>query len=269
MSVNYYKSMLILACMAGNTAMAAPVLNETFAYTTGSLVGNGAWSNFSGTAGQVDVVNEGSLTLPLPYPQAADTGAVNITFAESEDVATPFDGSVTFSSGTAYYSMLLRMTGIPGTGGAYLAMFKPTAGNTADFHARLWVKAVDATTYNFGISTASAGSGSNPGVVPIYETTARNLNETYLVVVKYQFQDGALNDITSVFVNPTPGAAEPSTPDTTHTNFGVSGDASSIGVVALRQASGIGTMIIDDLRVGATFTDVAPAAASVGNWDLY
>lgn len=259
---------LALMHINAGITMAAPLLDEPFQYSTGSLVPNGGWTRFSGTEGQVDVVNDGSLTLPAPYPQRTDTGAINLTFSESEDVAVGFTGAATVSSGSVYSGMLVRMTAIPGTGGAYLAMFKPDSANTFDFYGRLWVKAIDASTYQFGISAASADSSSNPGVVPIYETTARNLNETYHVVIKYEYVAGDSNDVASIFINPTPGTPEPATPSATHTNSGVS-DSTSIGSFALRQASGVGTMLLDDLRVGTTFADVAPADASVQEWTLY
>jgi hypothetical protein len=86
--------------------------------------------------------------------------------------------------------------------------------------------------------------------------------QTYLLTVKMEFTDGA--DAITLYVNPTPGLAEPNSPFTatksnldlgTFTEIGLSG-----GRLLLNNNSRL-----DELRIGSSFSDVAPSQLTSPN----
>src|SRR4029450_8736330 len=82
---------------------------------------------------------------------------------------------------------------------------------------------------------------------------------TYLVVVSYQFNGGASNDVAKVWINPVIGGAEP-TQDAISTNIGVT-DATSIQRFFIRQDAAnatAGSLAVAELRVGTTWASVTP-----------
>jgi hypothetical protein len=198
------------------------LLQDDFAYADGALtnVSAGLWARHSGTVS--DALVSG--------------GKLQIFGARSEDV----NRALTNTPGTILYaSFILRNTTLPTAGGAYFAHFKDNG--TANFRARTWALAPAGTTpgaWRLGITAA----GNTPiQVFPLDLAT----NVDYRVVISYD----TVNFLGTLFVDPVGEADTKSqTIDSTA--------ALVISTFAFRQASGEGSLTIDDLFVANSFAEV-------------
>lgn len=128
---------IAFSCFSAHGAL----LSDSFGYADGSIVTatGSPWVTSSGTVGQADVT----------------AGALNITSAESEDIAAPF--SETVSSGVITATFDVNFSALPTTGGAYFAHFVST-GVTPNFIGRVWSARPTGTAagaYRLGVSNSS------------------------------------------------------------------------------------------------------------------
>jgi hypothetical protein len=109
---------------------------------------------------------------------------------------------------------------------------------------------------NWQMQDVAAGTYVDTGV-------ARTLNETYLMVLKFEFMIGGEGqdatweegcDRVTMFVNPTPGAAAP---DVAGTVMSTTTDLALLNV-HFYPGSGSNEGAIDEIRLGATYADVTP-----------
>ena len=205
------------------------LITEPFEYADGSLVGNGGWVNHSGTNGDAQVIG----------------GQLALTYARSEDISlgmpNPYFYFATNSGVILYKSFKVNFSALPGTG-EYFAHYRDTT--TFNYRARLFAGTSSAAPGNFRLAIANAGF--------TYAAVPRDLetNVTYLVITRYNTGTGE----STVWVNPASeiaggaSATDLNTPiDIWHTSF--------------RQNSGIGTMTVDDLKIGTQWGDVWEATA--------
>ncbi|HZT43205.1 MAG TPA: VCBS repeat-containing protein [Chthonomonadaceae bacterium] len=75
-------------------------------------------------------------------------------------------------------------------------------------------------------------------------------NQTVFLVVHARFYSG--NDTFDLYINPTPGAAMPSTPDVTKTDL-------DLGTVNILNFGTGAAYAVDEIRIGTTWQDVTPA----------
>lgn len=175
----------------------------------------------------------------------------------------PYIGFDEQTTGTVYASFNFHVTDFTGVGdddGGYFAIL----AENGSFRGRVWVRDVTADTteeglqFNVGISTGSGSSGT-------YHTTfTANLAEPVFVVMGYDLDNDELDlwvvpDATSF------GTNTPPAPNVTLT------DATATGInrFLLRQDSSNETpaMNFDELRVGTSWSDVAPSPATASNRD--
>lgn len=234
---------------------------------TGLLTANG-WTTHSGTTGQLAILATASDSGNSLYKTglAASTGnRTAIVAGNSEDVNFPLTTPLT---GTVYYSVLVKYTesttlNLNSAVGDYsLALTNAATAGTTTFQARIYAKqGATANTFSVGILNNSGGTAA-----PTYSATDLAVNTTHLLVVKY---DLATN-IASLFVNPTPGGAEPAATVTNSTGTTVA-PTQSAGFV-IRQGgnatAGTGNAEIDEFRIGNTFASVTPATLGVKSNDI-
>jgi hypothetical protein len=241
--------MLVGLLAAASTTKAASVFSDVFNYADGGIVANssGIWINNSGTAGTMLVSNQ----------------TLIVSTSRAEDIAHYF-GSVYPTNGpvTALYSSYtIKCIGLPTALGTYFNHF--TGTNTfglSGFRARVFAATtntaagVNDTSGNFYLyivnSVGSTTNGNNQW------PTALATNVTYTIVTKYVLATGA----STLWVNPS-SESDPSITDTIPLPVEGPGIPTN-GIVnishySFRQATGEGTMLVNNLKIGTVFSDVA------------
>jgi len=214
---------------------AVPLVNETFTYPNGNLVGNDGWTAHS-APGVVPV-------------QVASGEAILLQGSGSrEDVNVPFTGA---QPGTAKTYVCFDLIVPPSvtSGSDYFAHFRNST--TFIFPARIYVKTT-ASGWTVGLSASSGGAT---------QTWASDLTygQRYKIVASY---DAAIGGV-ELWVDP---VSEAST-KISEVVATVAGDA--IDTYALRQGSGVGcTEKVDNLRVGHSFAEACdlPVPANPATW---
>ena len=193
----------------------------------------------------------------------------------------PTNGPVT----ALYSSYTLNCQGLPTASGTYFSHFTGTNGfqngppNLSGFRARVFASNTNLVTgayagvgqffigiVNSGVSSNNVSLGNTNYCWP----TPLSTNTTYTIVTRYVLATGT----STLWVNPvTEGSASvtdtnllPSEPLTAAPTNGVL----AIDCYGFRQASGGPTVVVDSLRIGTIFADVAganqsPAISSVAN----
>lgn len=220
------KGLLFLtAVCALNSAWAKVVLNEPFDYDDGAIIELAAdtWKTHSGTGGQTEVSD----------------GRLMLTQSNSEDFHTilpggPFEKS---GGGTLYASFDVEFTELPSGGGSYFAHFRDKGFG---FRARVMAQTTGAEGGAFRIGVTSKGKKSTAVV-----DTDLYLDTVYKVVIAMSLADAG----TTLWIDPEAAAAGGVT--TTDNGSGV-----DVTGFAFRQAKSVGSMMVDNLKIGTTLADV-------------
>lgn len=165
-------------------------------------------------------------------------------------------------TGIVYYSALLKVlntTNTTATTGEYFLNLSASAGTgSGTFVGRLFTRpGATATSFNFGLLNNSGGTN-----LQTFAATEYVVNQTYFVVVKY---DRATNTAT-LFVNATPGVAEPGATLVNAAGTGVA--PAQIAAFNIRQAGSVtaatssGNIEIDEIRISDTWAGVTPTTLS-------
>ncbi|MGH2667197.1 T9SS type A sorting domain-containing protein [Flavobacterium sp.] len=192
----------------------------------------------------------------LSYPGMPASAGNKIAFGGAGiDAGKDFTSQTT---GTVYYSLLLNVTDLTATTsvtGGYCAGL--VQGTSSSFGATLWLKKIDANTFNIGINTRTTAANS------VYSPSAYNINQTYLIVASYTFNGSAADDVVNLWVNPVLGGAEP-TALATATNAGGT-DLTSAARFLVRQGSATDTpnIELDEFRFATTWSDVTSVTLGV------
>lgn len=213
---------------------ASVLLCESFSYADGPLNSVSAfrWAHHSGVAGEVEVAG----------------GAARLSSTDTEDISSILIGApYTPASGKILYAAFtVNFSAEPAPLGEYFAHFRGLANN-GPFFARVFAMNTNLGSGTFLLGLGNAATVSNAVIFP----RELPLNSNHVVVVRYDVGAGA----STLWVNP---ASEGDT--------SVAGTDSAtpapVLAWAFRQSStgngSIGTLQIDDLKVGLAFTDVIP-----------
>jgi len=190
------------------------VLTETFGYAAGPLVGatGSPWVNHNGGTGQVDVSG----------------GTVNLTgITETEDVNAPLSGSP-YTVGLLTARFTVNFSALPTTVGSYFAHFKDSGFG---FRSRLVANTTGAAAgaFRLGISNAGGNAATTTNVA-----SDLALGTNYTVVMTWNLDTSS----STLSINGGPAVSAPDT-----------ATAITVESFALRQASGIGTLTMDNLGV--------------------
>ena len=220
------KRLIIVAATASLVAAQAEVvLDESFSYDDGPIVLQAAdtCKNHSGTEEQTEMVD----------------GRLNLSQAASEDINAmlprgPYKKS---GGGTMYASFDVEFTELPSGGGSYFAHFKDKG---TGYRGRIVAQAIGAEGGALRIGVTSKGKVSTA----VFDSDL-HLETVYKVVIALNLADAR----TTLWVDPDGGMAGGVT--TTDNGSGV-----DVTGFAFRQASSIGAMLIDNLKVGTSLSDV-------------
>jgi hypothetical protein len=210
---------------------AGVLLCEPFEYPDGSVTTNsgGLWNNHSGIFGQAKVAG----------------GVLQLLSAQTEDVNARLIGSpyATGNGTVLYASFNVNFSLLPNDSADYFAHFRETGGS---FRARVFVSTTNALpgTFHLGIANNNA---SITNAVAVERGLATGV--IYLVVVRYNVDTG----ISTLWVDPNSESARGvSATDTP--------SPAAIGSFAFRESGGIGSLTLDNLKVGLAFSDVVPGS---------
>lgn len=226
---------------ASTEAAEGLLLEENFDYVEGSLLTDNGWTAHSGE-GSTPL----SVTSPgLVYPGyvSSDIGLATSASGNNEDVNRVFSN---ISSGSLYYSFMINAATTTTTAGYSVHLISTT------FFGRFWIKN-EAGSIKFGLSKASN--------TPVWDPTNYAAGTTYLVAVKYTFnQATSTDDEVHMWINPVMGGIEP-TPTISIANEGTT-DASLFTAIALRQWN-TGTLArFDGIRVATDWATLLPGSAA-------
>src|ERR1017187_9710232 len=155
-----------------------------------------------------------------------------------------------------YFSILIRPGNTPATNHYYGLQIFSNAANTGNGHDLFVGKNGSGLNWGFEYTTNSI-SGTTTSAVPVdvYSSTPAAANQTVLLVVRIDFNFGS-PDVFSLYVNPTPGNAEPAVASATITN-----DIGTENGIALNTGNG-GDAFFDEIRLGQTFASVTPTSGA-------
>jgi hypothetical protein len=203
------------------------VFSDDFTYPDGILYLTGPWSLTGGTAGQTLVTN--------------NTVLLNRTNSEALNTGTGFGAGAPFAptnSVVLYSGFTVRFLEIPNASGNYFGLLKDTS--SSNFRARVSARTQNASPGHFRIGIA------NQSADPSVEYPADlSTNTTYLVVSRYNTANGE----SALWVNPTGNNAPVTATDQLSTM--------TVHQFGLRQASGMGTLLLDNLKVATSLAQAA------------
>jgi len=197
-------------------------LNETFNYTTASLLKNASGWAEAGTIGgwANDFVIGDS---PLTY---SNSGGVFVNSGIGKSMVTNFLGSYSPATSNYYVYNSFNTTAIS-TGAVYVAfLYSPnnisqnqtaspimslsTIGSNGG--VQVWVGKGVVNTANFRFATTRGSTGASTDAK--WATTEySDLSAVYFVVLKYDFVTGGTSQISSIYINPVIGSNSEPTPD--------------------------------------------------------
>lgn len=240
-------TVIVLAISSTLAARAGTLIAyDGFAYTSGSSLngqnGGSGWAGGWSTPGGLDATISAP-GLSFGGIGGADGAATTAGFQPpnqgssvafwSRDLAAPLGADGT----TVYLSFLLQ----PDAGAGFYGginfgnLFIGVSGNQVDYGLE---------------GPANDLSLSNVAAVP---------GQTVLLVLEAQFLSG--NDQLSLFVNPTPGQAQPATPSATKSDL----DVGTVTSIVINNYGGYST---DEIQIGSTFASVTSVPEPSFRWVL-
>ncbi|MBW7886890.1 MAG: T9SS type A sorting domain-containing protein, partial [Bacteroidetes bacterium] len=227
---------------------------EDFTGNAGTVLLDAGWVlSGTATANSITIVSPG-----LTFSGYSSSGIGNAALLKTsgQDVYNSFDP---ISEGPVYLSFMMNVESAQ-TGDYFIAL-SPSDVQT-NYFTRVHVKS-SGSGYVVGISKFSEVSGGGK-----YGTTVLQFNQTYLVVVRYEFLSGSTtNDPIDVFVfSSSLPSAEPGTKEISSYTSAKT-DAADLGIVTLRQgnSSAAPQLKIDGIRIGTTWPGTTTGIAERKN----
>lgn len=244
----------ILALFGCGELMAAPLIYEPFDYTAGDLNGkgaaangfDGAWTDFAGSVNEVrpDGLQFGALDNHAG--RVISINSADFTISQYERKVAVSIQSQIQSLPAVWVSVLVKKEGsgpVPRFDTFALNLFPSNASAN-----RVSFGDVNLGNQFFGLSEVT-----NSGQTPSDTDVVVPLGNVVFLVAKLSFGTGAKAEL---FINPTPGSVEPGTAAATLSGL----QFSSLDRIGYETGDDAGSQwSLDEIRLGATFADVAPA----------
>lgn len=254
--------LFLTALFTLTTVHADLILHESFDRNVGTLnkgindkmgTDKADWWSFSGTSNYLQVV-DGSLS----YDGYAT--AVGNKVAYNGSGADDFRQFQQITSGTVYVAAIINVDSLKqSTAGDYFLAIGDASMN--QMYARLYSRSVKPDDqyvgFNLGIAKNNENS-ANRG----WSETMYSPKTNYLVVLEYEFVDGAMNDTVRLYVNPTKTNKVPvaqCNQEGMQAGKGANAqaDASFLSTVNLRQGTATPqVMYVDEIKVATAWEDL-------------
>ena len=254
--------LFLMALFTLTTVHADLILHESFDRSVGTLnkgindkmgTDKADWWSYSGTSNYIQVV-EGSLSYDGYATAAGNKVAYNGSGADD------FRQFQQITSGTVYVAVIINVDSLKqSTAGDYFLAIGDASMN--QMYARLYSRSVKPDDqyvgFNLGIAKNNENS-ANRG----WSETMYSPKTNYLVVLEYEFVDGAMNDTVRLYVNPTKTNKVPvaqCNQEGMQAGKGANAqaDASFLSTVNLRQGTATpGRVYVDEIKVATAWEDL-------------
>jgi endonuclease/exonuclease/phosphatase family metal-dependent hydrolase len=230
-----FAGLAVLIFLYAPFSRASTILSDSFDYPNGSIITNssGVWTTHSGITGQVQVVSSRVLL------SQTNTEDINAQLAGQPYPAT--------TNVLLYARFTVNFIALPSGAGTYFAHFKDASATGFRDKIFATTNGIPAGFFRVGVGNVT---NSNFGVI----NSNLSLNTDYMLVTRY----APSNATSTLWLNP----LNESDPALVATD---SATTLSITSFALRESlsggDGMGTLFLDDLRIGTTFSDVVPNSA--------
>lgn len=241
--------LLLLISSIRYSVQSQQLITENFDYIAATPLTNNNWIQSAVATPLLTVANTG-----LTYNGYTLSGIGNAAKVDTtgQDIYRDLYNNVT--SGNLYTSMMINVNKVT-TAGDYFFAYLPQTSTTG-YTGRLYARAAGTGFYKIGVS-----KGATTSEIIVYSNDSFALNTTSLLVIKYQYNNGSLNDSVMVY-NFTSGfpTTEPSI-FTVATIGGTTADATTLGRLALRQgtAANAPRLLVDGIRSATTWADLNTA----------
>ena len=230
-----FAGLAVLSLRCAPLSEASIIFSDSFDYPNGSIVTNsgGVWATHSGITGQAQVVSS----------------RVLLSQTNTEDISAQLAGQPYPASTNVllYARFTINFAALPSGAGTYFAHFKDATAS--GFRDKIFATTNGVPT---GLFRVGVGNVTNSNFTVI--SSNLNLNTDYVLVTRY----APSNATSTLWLNPSDEsdsgvAATDSATTLTITSFGLR--------ESLSGGDGMGTLFLDDLRIGTSFIDVVPPSA--------
>jgi pectate lyase len=244
-------------------ARGALLFYDGFDYTVGEDLGDPSSALYWENGKSQLTIAAGSLEYSGLQTSAGNRVNATATTPNLDSVRTKSGVWTSQTNGTLYISFLLRVQstnsiGATGEGTSVLTL-SATANNTQ----LLGVNLLSSGGVRLGVLKYPSGSSPVSSSAFFGSGLGNNLSTdgstTYLIVAKYEWVAGTLNDVVTLWINPTTlgGSEDPNNRVTTSAGADGTGTA---GRITLSRGANVN---IDELRIGQNWAEVTPTGAPV------
>ncbi|HKB85242.1 MAG TPA: T9SS type A sorting domain-containing protein [Ignavibacteriaceae bacterium] len=231
--------------MMGSFSTSVPLpFYENFEFPAGDNITSHGWVAHSAGGTNPITVNNGNLTFP-GYPSSG-IGNAALLSGNSEDDHRMFDSQ---TADSVYMAFMVNVTDNPN---GYFIHFA-TNPYSFDYRGRIFLEGTN-PNLEFGLSFATEAA--------VVTSNNYSLGTTYLLVLKYTIFPDVNNDQVSLYVFD--GGAPPSEPASPTIGPISNAAATDInpGAVSFRKYSANENLVVDGIRVAATWSDAVPVELS-------
>lgn len=221
------------------------ILIEDFNYGASNTdlvtASSSVWINNTGGTTTLDVQYQ---TTSLSYGGYASSGIGGSVFLTSSKTGDDYIAFSSQTTGSIFISMLISVSSVTTTAAGEYALH---LGSTSTHFCRLYLRN-ESGNLRFGISKSTEGA--------TFSNNDYAFNTTYLVILKYTFNNSTQDDRVDLWVISTgvPATEEEAGIATVPNVVATTTDASSIGSISLRQGTVAHSLTIDGLRVATSWS---------------
>ena len=249
----------VLFLMLITVTLKAQLIEESFDYPEGDSIGAHGWVHFSPNSGTLNRIMVTSPGLEYAGYQSQGIGNSATLTNSGQDSYKPLTSVQTI--GSVYTFFLVKIDTVRNSGDYFCSYL--TSSSTTNFQGRVYAKKSSSNGANlaFGLSKTTTSGGIE------WTDTVYTTGTTYLIVLKYTFNDGSnTDDEVSLFVF-TSGVPSIEPTPTIGPITGTGTDATDIGRFALRQgsSSSAANLTIDEIFTGTGWSGVLPVEMTLFN----